>query len=143
MAFNIADIGNFFTCLGILFQSIGTYITCAFQKITSLGTCLAPYYVISCLFFMFITLPIDIICWFLPQLEPIFNTIGHLFTSFDQTFYGFSKFYLFQWPDNVVTRCYTCNIIPFPDFGDLGHCGDSGNDDGNDDGDQVQYVKCS
>lgn len=133
-AFN--KINAFFICIGILFKSIGSYITCGFEKLLALPSCLL-YYLLDFVYNVTIGLPLWFLTWLFPPLGDIVKIIYDVMMMIDDFAHSMTGFHVFKYQDSVQKRCYMCKIIPFPNFTNMSKCGVSGKSKK-----KIKYVKC-
>lgn len=114
-------ISSSFKCIGQIFKAIGSYIDCGLKMIINMPSCIL-YYILDCMFFIFVYLPIWLCCLICPPLKPIVDGIGSALYSVDAAVHGATGFHIFKYQDSVQKRCYGCKVKPFPAFKSDGTC---------------------
>jgi hypothetical protein len=117
------EIKGFFICIEKVFKSIISYIACGAKLVVNMPSCLL-YYLLDFFKYVFIDLPVFVLCWLIPDLKPLFRAAGKTFQQFDNDMYPYLGFRFTQYSESVQRRCYTCKIEPMPKFKSMGNCAD-------------------
>jgi hypothetical protein len=117
----IKDIFKVFTCVGNIFKSIISHITCAVTLVANFPFC-ALYYCLDILYATLVGMPISFMTWILPPVKDVVAVVTDILEAVDKAVHTSTGLHIFHYSDSVKSRCYSCKITQMPNFSSLTKC---------------------